>query len=76
MSFTLLCVHKLTSYKYFVNLGTLLTIKVRGVLFVCLNKMFYEHSLDVNETGSVYWPVHLYTHTKILEIRFLLRILH
>lgn len=46
---------------------------MRGRLFVCLNKMFYDHSLDVNESGSMYWPVHLYIHIKILEIRFLLR---
>lgn len=56
--------------KYFVDLGTILTIKVREGLFVCLNKMFHERSLDVDETGSMYRPVHLYIHTRILEIRF------
>lgn len=56
--------------KYFVNLGTILTIKVREGLFVCLNKMCHERSLGVDETGTMYGPVHLYIHTRILEIRF------
>lgn len=38
-----------------------------------MNKMFYDHSLDVKESGNMHWPVHLYIHTKILKIRFLLR---
>lgn len=35
---------------------------VRGKIFVCLNKMFYEHTLDADESGSMYWLVH-YTGT-------------
>lgn len=60
--------------KYLVNTGTLLNTKVRGELFVSLNKMFYEHRLDVDDPGNVCWPVHLYIHTNILKIRFLLGI--
>lgn len=46
---------------------------MRGRFFVCLNKMFYERSLDVDDSGIMFCPVHLYIPTKILEITFLLR---